>query len=49
MSYILVFFTISTLILLHEAGHLLAAKWKGIPVIRFFYWIRTAPMGIQVE
>ena len=35
MSYILVFFTISMLILLHEAGHLIAAKWAGIPVFRF--------------
>jgi len=35
MSYILVFFTISMLILLHEAGHFMAAKWAGIPVIRF--------------
>lgn len=35
MSYVLVFFTISMLILLHEAGHFIAAKCAGIPVIRF--------------
>lgn len=35
MSYILVFFAISMLILLHEAGHFVAARWVGIPVIRF--------------
>ena len=35
MSYILVFFAISVLILLHEAGHFVAARWVGIPVIRF--------------
>jgi len=34
MSYILVFFAISLLILLHEAGHFVVAKWVGIPVIR---------------
>ena len=35
MSYILVFFAISMLILLHEMGHFIAAKGVGIPVVRF--------------
>ena len=35
MSYILVFLAISMLIFLHETGHFMAAKWVGIPVIRF--------------
>jgi regulator of sigma E protease len=35
MSYLLVFGAISMLIILHEMGHLLAAKWAGIPVARF--------------
>ena len=35
MSYILAFFAISMLILIHELGHFIAAKWAGIPVIRF--------------
>ncbi len=35
MSYILVFFMISMLILLHEIGHFAAAKWVGIPISRF--------------
>jgi regulator of sigma E protease len=35
MSYILVFFAISMLLLLHEAGHLAAARRVGIPVTRF--------------
>ena len=35
MSYVFVFGAISALIILHEAGHLLAAKWAGIPVARF--------------
>jgi len=35
MSYLLVFFAISALILIHEAGHFAAAKWAGIPVTRF--------------
>jgi regulator of sigma E protease len=35
MSYILVFFAISVLILLHEIGHFMAAKLARIPVDRF--------------
>jgi len=35
MSYLLVFFTISLIITLHELGHLLAAKRMGIPIARF--------------
>jgi regulator of sigma E protease len=35
MSYLLVFVTISLLVTLHELGHLLAAKWTGIPIARF--------------
>ena len=35
MSYLLIFFTLSLLIILHELGHLLAAKRLGIPIARF--------------
>jgi regulator of sigma E protease len=35
MSYLLIFFTVSLLIILHELGHLLAAKRLGIPMARF--------------
>src|SRR5688572_7594554 len=35
MSYLLVFFTVSLLVTLHELGHLVAAKWMGIPIARF--------------
>lgn len=35
VSYFAVFFMISLLIFLHEAGHFLAAKWVGIPIARF--------------
>jgi regulator of sigma E protease len=35
MSYLLIFCTISLLIVLHELGHLLAAKRLGIPIARF--------------
>src|SRR6185369_2329936 len=35
MSYLLVFFTISLIITLHELGHFLAAKRMGIPIARF--------------
>ena len=35
MSYLLIFCTVSLLIVLHELGHLLAAKMMGIPIARF--------------
>ncbi len=35
MSYLFVFCAISILILLHEAGHFIAAKWVGVPIARF--------------
>jgi len=35
MSYLLIFCTVSLLIILHELGHLLAAKRMGIPIARF--------------
>src|SRR6185369_9752075 len=35
MSYLLAFCVISLIITLHELGHLLAAKWMGIPIARF--------------
>jgi regulator of sigma E protease len=35
MSYLAVIFIVGLLIAIHECGHLLAAKWCGIPVERF--------------
>src|SRR6185369_13119483 len=35
MSYLLIFFTLSLIIILHELGHFLVAKWMGIPIARF--------------
>ena len=35
MSYLLIFCTVSLLIILHELGHFLAAKRMGIPIARF--------------
>jgi regulator of sigma E protease len=35
MSYIAVVFVVGLLIAIHELGHLIAAKWCGIPVARF--------------
>ncbi|MCW8129285.1 MAG: site-2 protease family protein [Planctomycetota bacterium] len=35
MSYLLIAFVIGFLILIHELGHYLAARWVGIPVARF--------------
>jgi regulator of sigma E protease len=35
MSYLLIFCTVSLLIVLHELGHFLAAKRIGIPIARF--------------
>lgn len=47
MSYILVFFAISFLILAHEIGHLLAAKSVGMPVIRFSVGFGPRLWGIR--
>ena len=35
MSYVAVIFIVGLVIAIHECGHLLAAKWCGIPVERF--------------
>jgi len=35
MSYLLTVFLVGVLILIHEVGHFLAARWVGIPVSRF--------------
>ena len=35
MSYLLIFCTVSLLIILHELGHFLVAKRMGIPIARF--------------
>lgn len=35
MSYFVIVFSIGFLILIHEAGHFLAARWMKIPVARF--------------
>ena len=35
MSYVAVVFIVGLVIVIHEYGHLLAAKWCGIPVARF--------------
>ncbi len=48
MSYFLVFVAISVLIVLHETGHLLAAKWAGIPVERFSIGFGPRIWGFKV-
>ena len=35
MSYLYIVFLLGLLILIHEIGHFLAARWLGIPVARF--------------
>ena len=35
MGYVLIVLLLAVLILIHELGHFLAAKWLGIPVARF--------------
>ena len=35
MSYLLIVLLVGLVILIHELGHLLAARWMGIPVTRF--------------
>src|ERR1043165_2368929 len=48
MSYLLVFCTISLLIVLHELGHLLAAKWMGIPIARFSVGFGSKLWGFKI-
>ena len=48
MSYLGVLVLVSLLIVVHEAGHLLAARWMGIPIAGFsvgFAWSRRASGG----
>ena len=35
MNYLIVVWVVSLLILLHELGHFLAARWVKIPIARF--------------
>ena len=35
MSFLLIAFLLGLLLLIHELGHFLAARWMGIPVARF--------------
>lgn len=35
MNYLIVIGILGTLILIHELGHFLAARWQGIPIARF--------------
>ena len=48
MSYLLIFCTVSLLILLHELGHFLAAKWIGIPIARFSVGLGPKMWGFKI-
>jgi regulator of sigma E protease len=48
MSYLLIFLTISLLILLHELGHFLAAKKMGIPIARFSVGLGPKVWGFKI-
>lgn len=47
MSYLVVIFVVGLLIAIHEFGHLLAAKWCGIPVERFSIGFGPRLMGFR--
>jgi regulator of sigma E protease len=48
MSYLLIFCTVSLLIILHELGHLLAAKRMGIPIARFSLGLGPKVWGFKM-
>src|SRR6188768_1079385 len=48
MSYLLVFCTVSVLIILHELGHFLAAKSLGIPIARFSVGLGPKVWGFKI-
>ena len=48
MSYLLIFCTVSLLIILHELGHFLAAKRLGIPIARFSVGLGPKVWGFKM-
>src|SRR4051812_12589272 len=48
MSYLLIFCTVSLLIVLHELGHFLAAKRMGIPIARFSVGFGPKVWGFKI-
>jgi regulator of sigma E protease len=48
MSYLLIFCTVSLLIILHELGHFLAAKRMGIPIARFSVGFGPKVWGFKI-
>jgi len=48
MSYLLIFCTVSLLIILHELGHFLAAKRLGIPIARFSVGLGPKLWGFKI-
>jgi len=48
MSYLLIFLTVSLLIVLHELGHFLAAKRLGIPIARFSVGLGAKVWGFKM-
>jgi len=48
MSYLLIFCTVSLIIILHELGHFLAAKRLGIPIARFSVGLGRKVWGFKM-
>ena len=48
MSYLLIFCTVSLLIILHELGHFLVAKRMGIPIARFSVGLGPKVWGFKM-
>src|SRR5262245_46438304 len=48
MSYLLIFCTVSLLIILHELGHFLVAKKMGIPIARFSVGLGPKLWGFKI-
>ena len=48
MSHLLIFCTVSLLIILHELGHFLAAKRMGIPIARFSVGLGPKVWGFKM-
>lgn len=47
MSYLLALALVSALVVVHELGHFLAAKWVGIPIARFSVGFGPKVWGFQ--
>ena len=49
MNWVLAFVGFSALIILHEFGHFIAAKWTGMRVERFFLFFPPKAVELQAR